>query len=96
MSDALTDSVIDNVTAQRFELSVGDQTAFAEYDRVGDTLRITYVYAPESLRGTGAASRLMQGLSALIGIKGQKVIPVCGYAVAWYKRNSGFQNLLKQ
>jgi uncharacterized protein len=96
MSDSLTDSVIDNTTAQRFELAVGDQTAFAEYDRVGDTLRITYVYAPESLRGTGAASRLMQGVSAIVGIKGQKVVPVCGYAVAWFKRNPQFQNLLKQ
>jgi uncharacterized protein len=91
----MPDSVIDNTTAQRFELSVGDQTAFAEYDRVGDTLRITYVYAPESLRGTGAAGRLMEGLSAIAGIKGQKIIPVCRYAVAWYKRNPQFNNLLK-
>jgi uncharacterized protein len=91
----MSDSVIDNAAANRFELKVGDHMAFAEYEKDGSTLSLTYVFAPEPLRGSGAAGRLMEGLSAMAGIKGQKIIPVCPYAVAWYKRHPQFHNLLR-
>ena len=39
-------------------------TSWADYRRAGDRLFIDHVEAPEALRGTGAAGRLMAALAA--------------------------------
>lgn len=78
----------DNETARRFELDVGGEVAYATYRLNGDTLYIDYVEAPHALRGTGAAGRLMERVSALAKEKEYNIVPVCGYAAAWLRRHS--------
>ncbi|WKL56920.1 GNAT family N-acetyltransferase [Asticcacaulis sp. ZE23SCel15] len=80
-------NVIDNTAESRFELSVEGEIAYADYHVTGDTLYIDYVFAPDALRGTGAAGKLMQGLVDTVSDRPQKIVPICGYAVAWLKRH---------
>ena len=80
-------AVTDNRTMNRFELTVGNQTVFADYRRNGRTLVISYVEAPPSLRGTGAAGRLMEGVVETARTEGLKIVPLCGYAAMWIRRN---------
>ncbi|QCG92390.1 N-acetyltransferase [Azospirillum sp. TSA2s] len=80
-------AVTDNRAMNRFELAVGNQTVFADYRRNGRTLVISYVEAPPSLRGTGAAGRLMEGVVETARTEGLKIIPLCGYAAMWIRRN---------
>lgn len=79
--------VTDNTARSRYELAVGDDIAFANYRRTGDTLYIDYVEAPPALRGTGAAGKLMAGVMAHAKAGNLKVIPICSYAVSWLRRN---------
>ena len=83
----MNQTVIDNTGANRFELDVDGQIAHADYRVIGDTLYIDYVEAPPALRGTGAASRLMEGVMSAAAEKGYAVEPVCGYAAAWMRRH---------
>lgn len=71
----------------RFELEVNGEITHADYRRDGTTLFIDYVYAPESLRGTGAAGALMQEIKNLAASEGWNITPICGYAAAWLKRH---------
>ncbi len=87
--------VIDNARDHRFELEEDGLTAVAEYHLKDRTLYIDYVESPPALRGTGAAGRLMDGLMAIARERDYKVIPVCGYAVAWIKRHPDYHALLK-
>lgn len=80
-------AVTDNRAMNRFELAVGNQTVFADYRRTGQTLVIFYVEAPPSLRGTGAAGRLMAGVVETARTEGLKIVPLCGYAAMWIRRN---------
>lgn len=80
-------AVTDNRAMNRFELTVGNQTVFADYRRNGRTLVISYVEAPPSLRGTGAAGRLMEGVVETARTEGLKIVPLCGYAAMWIRRN---------
>ena len=80
-------AVTDNRAMNRFELAVGNQTVFADYRRAGRTLVISYVEAPPSLRGTGAAGRLMEGVVEAARAEGLKIVPLCGYAAMWIRRN---------
>ncbi len=86
--------VIDNPALNRFELEEQGQTAFADYRRQGDVLVIPHVEAPPALRGAGTAGRLMEGLLTLARQRGDKIRPVCGYAVAYLRRHKQWQDLL--
>jgi len=86
--------VTDNAALSRFELEEQGQTAFADYRRQGDILVIPHVEAPVALRGTGTAGRLMEGLLTLARQRGEKIRPVCGYAVAYIRRHKEWQDLV--
>ncbi len=84
----------DNRDAGRFELEIGGLIVFALYRRDGQTLLIRHVEAPFSLRGTGAASRLMEQIMAVARGEGLKILPLCGYAAAWIARHREHRDLL--
>ena len=79
--------VIDNAARHRYELEIDGQTVFSDYRRDGDTVSLTHVEAPVSLRGTGAAGRLMEGIMDIAAKESLSIVPVCSYAVAWMKRH---------
>ena len=82
-------------TGARYELDEQGETSWADYRKSGDRIFIDHVEAPEALRGTGAAGRLMAALSADIRAKGLKVTPICGYAAAWLRRSKAFGDLTR-
>lgn len=98
--------VIDNTEKTRFEIEVevssGDgnggtvAVAFADYrmDRDGKTVSVTHVFTPPELRGQGIAGKLMQGIVDIIRARGQKIHPICPYAVSWLNRHKQHQNLI--
>jgi predicted GNAT family acetyltransferase len=87
-------NVTDNTAEARYELIESGETAYADYRLQGDRIHIDYVFAPPSLRGTGASGRLMQGMVDDIRARNLKITPHCGYAVAWLKRHPDTADLL--
>lgn len=86
--------VRDNRQLSRFELEEQGQLAFADYRRTEGRLIIPHVEAAPSLRGTGAAGRLMEGVLAAARAEGLKVLPLCSYAAAYIRRHSEHQDLV--
>lgn len=84
----------DNTAASRFELDVEGHVAFADYRRQGDRLAIDHVETPAALRGGGVASQVMQGVAEAARREGLKVLPICSYAVAWFRRHPEQSDLL--
>lgn len=84
MSD---DIFTDNAGQRRYELHTGGHKAIANYRKENGTLFIDYVEAPPELRGTGAAGRLMQHVMDAAKAESLEVVPICGYAAAWIKKN---------
>lgn len=84
-----------NSALSRYEQDVDGHIIFARVRREGDEVSILHVEAPEGLRGTGAAGVFMQELmQALRAENIKKVVPVCGYAAMWLKRNKAYSDLL--
>ena len=95
MSNAADMPVVDNTGHSQYELSVNGQTVFARYRRSSaGVVAILHVEAPVSLRGSGAAGRLMQGIVDLARSRNEKLVPLCSYAVAWMKRHPETADLL--
>jgi hypothetical protein len=87
-------SVVNNEAKNRFELEEKGDLVFATYRRDGDVFTIPHVEAAMALRGTGAAGRLMEGIVALARTQHFKIRPVCPYAIAWFQRHPGEQDLV--
>jgi predicted GNAT family acetyltransferase len=82
-------------TGARYEMDEQGLTSWADYRKSGDRIFIDHVEAPDALRGTGAAGRLMAALSADIRSKDLKITPICGYAAAWLRRSKEFGDLAR-
>jgi hypothetical protein len=82
-------------TGTRYEMDEQGLTSWADYRKSGDRIFIDHVEAPEALRGSGAAGRLMAALSTDIRAKDLKITPICGYAAAWLRRSKEFGDLTR-
>jgi predicted GNAT family acetyltransferase len=82
-----------NVTAERrYEQGFADadgtvRCVWADYADRADARAVLHVEAEPELRGTGASGRFMQSLADQARREGHKLIPVCGYAAAWFRRH---------
>jgi hypothetical protein len=83
----------DNKERSRFELDVEGQTVFADYRRSDGVLTIMWVEAPPSLRGRGAAGRLMTLVAEQVRMEGARIVPVCGYAAGWLRASKAYRDL---
>jgi predicted GNAT family acetyltransferase len=86
-------SVRDNKALSRFELDVGDATAFANYRLTPSAVIITHTETPRALRGRGIASELVQGALQLIRSDGLKVIAGCSFVVDYLHKHPEFADL---
>lgn len=86
--------IVDNKEYPRFELEENSLTVFANYARNGLHIVIPHVEAPPALRGTGAASRLMEGIVERARAEGFKITPTCSYAHAWFRRHKDAADVL--
>jgi predicted GNAT family acetyltransferase len=84
----------DNTAAGRYELDIEGQIVVANYRRSGDVLTILWVEAPPALRGSGAAGRLMSLLGEEARRQGWRIVPVCGYAAAWFRGSKQYRDLV--
>lgn len=84
----------DNTAQQRLEWHENGHVAFASYRLADSKLTIPHVEAPVPLRGTGAAGRLMEAVATHARDNQLKVIPLCSYAVSWFKRHGDFSDVL--
>ena len=84
----------DNAAARRLEMDESGQIVFARYRRDGARLIIEHVEAPSSLRGTGASGRFMEALARQARLRGEKIVPLCGYAHHWLARSPEFRDLI--
>jgi predicted GNAT family acetyltransferase len=81
-------------TGARYEMDEQGQTSWADYRKTGERIYIDHVEAPMSLRGTGAAGRLMAAIAADARSRSLKITPICGYAAAWLRRSKAFGDLV--
>lgn len=91
----MTVFITDNPSLSRYELKEEGHVAYADYKRQdGGILAIKYVFAPEALRGSGAAGRLMEGIAVIARSEDLKILPICGYAAAWLRKHKEHHDLI--
>lgn len=89
-------AVRDNPALGRFELAVGDVTAFVDYERAdgGRFVVLTHTEVPEALSGQGIGSKLVRGALDRLRADGVKVVPRCEFVAAFVERHPEYQDLV--
>ncbi len=90
-----TSQVTDHPDEQQFQLSVGGQVAFIEYRMVGGAVLMSHTEVPESLEGQGVGSALVRGALDMVRARGQQVVPMCPFVVAFMKRHHEYVDLVQ-
>jgi len=83
-----------NIAESRYEIETDGQITFANYRRDADIITIDHVEAPVELRGSGTAGKLMEEIAKMAQKENLKIVPICGYASVWLRRNKEYRNLL--
>ena len=86
--------VEDNPARSRFEMTMGDSTAFVEYRRAGDRIALLHTEVPEALSSQGVGSKLVRGALDAVRAEGLKVAPRCGFVAAYVERHPEHRDLL--
>ena len=86
--------VRDNPERHRFEIALGDATAFAEYNLLSRQIMFTHTEVPEAHEGKGIGGALIRAALASARERGLKVIPICPFFAAYMQKHAEVQDLL--
>ena len=100
-NEPMSNDVIHNRAARRFEVALGDALGVCEY-RVEDSegagaqrvLTLHHTEVPAALQGRGIAADLVAAALAWARAEGFKVRPSCSYVAAYIKRHPDTADLL--
>lgn len=74
-----------------------DGEAELTFSRAGEKLVIAdHTFAPDTMRGTGAAKAMVDRLIADARSEGFKVMPLCPYVKAQFQKNPSWADVLHQ
>jgi len=93
MSDV---QVTDNPAAGRFEVVLGDDTAFAEYRLEPGGIVLPHTVVPKAFEGKGVASALARHAFGYAREKGLKVVPTCEFMAGWVKKHPEAHDLVDE
>jgi len=95
MTDTLPE-IRHNVAARRFEATIDDLLARADYQLTGGVMRLYHTAVPQALEGRGIAAALVKAALAHARATHLKVEPACGYVRAYMKRHPETHGLLAE
>ena len=92
--DVMPSAVRDNPALSRFELDANGVTAVAYYKLDGNVITFAHTETPPHARGTGLASRLIEGALQEARARGLKIVPRCSFVKAYVDKHPEVQDLL--
>mgnify|MGYP001623720985 FL=1 len=79
------------------EDEAGREVAFVSFPAQDEhTVTILSTVVDDTLRGQGVAGALLDALAQELRASGRKAVPVCSYAVQWFRRHPEQADLLVQ
>ncbi|WP_156680953.1 GNAT family N-acetyltransferase [Sphingomonas profundi] len=86
--------VRDAPSESRFVLKEAGGTAFAAYQRRGESIVFTHTEVPDALAGHGVGSRLVRGALDAARAEGLTVVPECSFVRDYIDRHPEYRDLL--
>ena len=81
------EAVVDNPSANRFELNVDGETAFLAYERSAKSLVLVHTEVPLPLRGRHLGDALAKAAIDYAHTNGLRVVAVCPFVKAYLRKH---------
>lgn len=75
----------------RFEVKIGEDTAYVEYTLHSESLDIEHTFVPKPMEGQGLAAALVKSAYDYALANHLKPLATCSYAVAWLERHPEYK-----
>jgi len=76
-----------NEAGGQFEIALENGTAFLQYQRTGETIRLMHTEVPEASRGRGLANQLVHAALDFAHFHQLKVIAVCPFVKLYLQKH---------
>ncbi|WP_337188225.1 GNAT family N-acetyltransferase [Phenylobacterium sp.] len=86
--------VTNNEAESRFEVTLGGETAFAEYRLVDHGIILPHTVVPTAFEGRGIASKLAVAAFTYARENDRKVIPTCPFMAGWVKKHPEWRDIV--
>ena len=90
----MDDKVRNNEAKHRFEIDLGDSTAFAEYRLEPGKIIFPHTVVPEQHEGQGIGSTLIRAGLQYARDQHLQVVPLCRFFAAYMSKHEDVQDLL--
>lgn len=61
-----------------------------------NSVEINHTFVDDSLRGQGVAGKLMEELVNRLRAEGKTAVLTCSYAISWFEKNKGNNDLISR
>lgn len=87
--------LIDNTAEQCYEFRLDGGTARLDYEKIspGEIL-LTHTEVPPEWQGKGIGSALIEAVLTDIERQGLKIVPLCGFVLAYLERHPGWRRMV--
>jgi hypothetical protein len=89
-----TPPVVMNQETHRFEATLGDEVAFAEYRLLHDALVLPHTVVPDAFAGKGVASALAVTALTYARDHGLKVKPICPFMAGYITKHPEWHDIV--
>jgi Predicted acetyltransferase len=72
----------------------GKVTAYVEFPEINGVSNVMHTVVDPSLRGQGIGGKLLSALVKKMEKEGKKLELTCTYAIDWFNKNRGHENVL--
>ena len=72
----------------------GKVVAYVEFPEIKGVANVMHTVVDKSLRGQGIAGKLLTALVEKMEKEGRKLELTCSYAIDWFEKNKGHENVL--
>ena len=96
MSETEKIQVHDDRETDRFEITLGGETAYLQYTRGPHELALIHTEVPASLSGRGLGSRLNRHALDIARTEGLRVTVVCPFVIGYVDRHPEYRDLLSR
>lgn len=88
-------NVKQNKKSHRFEINFGEDSAFIEYQEIGDNvIAMTHTEVPPRFEGQGVGSKLVKDSLEMVKAEGKKVDPLCPFVAAYIERHPEYKSVV--
>ena len=86
--------VVMNEETHRFEATLGDETAFAEYSLLHDAIVLPHTVVPDAFAGKGVGGALAKAALGYARTHGLKVKPSCSFMAGYITKHPEYHDLV--